>query len=74
MFVVYTKVTPEEIREDAQEAITGIEEWFKSQPKRRVCRVEFWYGRMFSIKKKNIAEQVNKIADECITGTGRYAE
>lgn len=65
-FVVYPKVSEEELRKMAQETIQQVEAWFVKNPKRRVCRVEVWYGKHLSIKRKTISEQVNALLEETL--------
>jgi hypothetical protein len=64
MFVMYGTISKKQMQKEAKEAIKGIENFFVEHPKRRVCRTEFWYGKVYSIKPKNVAEQVAKILDE----------
>jgi hypothetical protein len=66
MIIVYKTLSEQELRDSAAAAIPKIETFFVQNPKRRVCRTELWYGRTQSIKKKNIAEQINAIVDGLI--------
>jgi hypothetical protein len=59
MIVVYQKMSEQNLRKSAKETIPKIEEWFQKNPKRRVCKVELWYGEVASIKRKTVAEQIN---------------
>jgi Zn finger protein HypA/HybF involved in hydrogenase expression len=59
MIIVYNKMSKKELHESAKETIPQIEEWFQKNPKRRVCKVELWFGEMISIKRKTVAEQIN---------------
>ena len=66
MIVVYKTLSEQELRDSAAAAIPKIETFFVQNPKRRVCRTELWYGKSQSIKKKNVAEQINAIVDALI--------
>lgn len=66
MFMIYKKHPEETIRNEAAEAIVQIEEWFRTNPRRRVCRAAFWYERRHGVRKGHVAEDVNKIADDAI--------
>jgi hypothetical protein len=68
MLVVYRKIPESEIRETAAKAIGEIGEWFKANPKRRVCNVELWYNKKVTVKPKTIAEQINAAAEAAIKG------
>jgi hypothetical protein len=70
MIVVYAPMSEQQLRKSASENIPKIEEWFKANPKRRVCRVELWYGEVISIKRKTVAEQINARMEKLI-GEGR---
>lgn len=38
---------------ECEEAAARIEEWFKANPRRKVCRTEYW-----TIRKGNVLQQV----------------
>jgi hypothetical protein len=65
-FVIYPRLTEQELRESAAETIPKIETFFVQNPKRRVCRSELWYGKAHSIKKKDVAGQINAIVEELL--------
>ena len=66
MIVVYEKISSEEIRKTAKEAVEKITAWFASNPKRRVCRTSLRYGKIISVKRKTIKEQIWSAAEEAI--------
>lgn len=68
MIVIYQKLSEEELRKSAQETIPQVESWFANNPKRRVCKAELWYGKRLSIKRKNVAEQVNAVVNDLVNG------
>lgn len=61
MILVYDRLTEKQLKKDASEVVKNLTKWFKDNPKRKVCRAELWYGKMHSIKRKNIKGQINKI-------------
>lgn len=61
MILIYDKFTKAQLKKEAAEAVKSLTEWFKNNPKRKTCRAEMWYGRMHSIKPKDIKGQINKI-------------
>lgn len=69
MFLLYERIPDDELRESAKDAIKQIEQFFKDNPRRRVCRTELWYGKVRSIKKKDVATQINDIVEELITNS-----
>jgi hypothetical protein len=72
MIVIYKTLTEQELRDSAAESIPKIESWFVQNPRRRVCRTELWYGETKSIKRKNVADQINAIVDKLVED-GRVA-
>ena len=66
MIIVYHKMSKKGLRKSAKETIPQIEEWFQKNPKRRVCKVELWYGRHASIKRKDVAAQINAVVEGII--------
>lgn len=66
MIALYKTVPEKTIRKEVKESIPKIEEWFKLNPKRKVCRTSLWYGKIISIRRKTIAQQLNAAADEAI--------
>jgi hypothetical protein len=68
MFVVYQTIPEKEIRQTAKESIEGVTKWFAEHPKRRICRVEVWYGRQIKVKRTTVAQQINEAAEAAIKG------
>ncbi len=60
MFAVYPNVPDEKIREAADKLLKDIPEWFSNNPKRRVCRVEFFYGKVLKLTRKNYKEMIEQ--------------
>ena len=71
MIFVYGKVPAKEIRKEAKESVTLIEDWFEANPKRKVCNTKVWYGKMVKIHKGKVAEEINRFAEEAIEGDKR---
>lgn len=67
MIVIYPKMTEENLRKAAADAIVKVEGWFTQNPKRRVCRAELWYSKHLSIKRKTVAAQINALLEETLT-------
>lgn len=65
-FVVYNRLSEAELREAAKKTALQLEDWFKNNPKRRICKAELWYGSSHKIKRKNVAEQINAIVEEIL--------
>jgi len=57
----------DELRKTAADAIDQINSWFTSNPKRRVCHAELWYGKRLAIKRKTVAKQINTLLAETLT-------
>ena len=66
MIIVYPKMSEEELRKIAADAIPQIQEWFQQNPKRRVCHAELWYGKKLTIKRKDVAKQINDFLEEIL--------
>lgn len=58
MLVVYSKIPESRIRREAKEGVTKIEAWFVKNPKRKVCRSELWYGKLTTIRRGHVAEDM----------------
>lgn len=68
MLVVYHKVPEATIRKEAASTIMDVTTFFQEHPKRRVCRVEFWYGKVHSIRRGHVSEDINAARDAAIKG------
>jgi hypothetical protein len=66
MIVIYPKISVKKLKKDAKDLIPKIEQWFKDNPKRRVCRTELWYGKCINIRRKTVAEQINAVVKELL--------
>jgi hypothetical protein len=65
-FVCYQKLPAKAIRKSAKRSIDGIEEFFKCNPKKKICVAELWYGRTIDVRKGHVAEDVNAAAELAI--------
>lgn len=59
LFVFHQKLTARELDEAAAGAKRDIAAWYKANPKRRVCNAQFWYGRMYKIRKGHIEADID---------------
>lgn len=66
MFIVYAPIPNDELRKLAEETIPRVSAWFESNPKRRVCTAELWYGKRLKLKRKTFAEQINAYLSESL--------
>jgi len=64
--VIYQRTPAKQIRKEAKESIQKIEDWFKDNPKRRVCHAQTWYDRMTKVRRKHVTEDVNAAVEEAI--------
>jgi hypothetical protein len=65
-FVVYKRITEQEIRQDAKKVIEDLGRWFQENPRRMICRAELWYGRITRIRRKHVEEDVGTAAREAL--------
>ena len=63
-FAAYHRISNEEIQASVKSLILRSEDFFAANPKRRVARVGVWYGQEAKIRRKHIAENCQKAADE----------
>lgn len=54
------------IRQDAEETIKRVAEWFDRNPRQTVCQVELWYGKKLALKKETIAQQINDFVEKIL--------
>lgn len=66
MIAVYRTIPAEEIKANAEAAILQIEEWFKNNPRRRICRTAVWYGKSIKIKRGKVRETLESAVKEAI--------
>jgi len=66
MIIVYARVTDDEIRSGAVQAIADIKAWFKANPKRRVCNADCWYGRRIKVRRDYVCEDVEAARDQAL--------
>ncbi len=65
-FVVYKRLTEEEIRQDARKVMEDLERWFQENPRRMICHAELWYGRPARIRRQHVEEDVEKAAQAAL--------
>lgn len=66
MIVVYKSIPIATMKRDGKKSIKGIREWFEKNPAKEECKVEFFYGKIFPVRRDHVAEDVNKIVDDQI--------
>ena len=64
MLVVYKKMAKAEIRRLVTETLPRLEKWFADNPKRRICNVEFVYGKMIKVRSGHVKEDLKAALDE----------
>jgi hypothetical protein len=60
VFAIYPRIPEKELREMAQEVVSKTEAFFANNPKRRVCRVQVWYGKVITIRRKHVQEDIDE--------------
>lgn len=60
MFVIYQKIPPKEIKRLGRKLIKDLPKWFEDNPKRKVCRVELWHGKVINVRKENFKERIEQ--------------
>ena len=66
MIALYQTVPDSQIKKDGQDLIKRIGDFFKTNPKRKICNVQVWYGRTLRIKKTTIKEQIHEAVEEAL--------
>lgn len=66
MIVIYKTVPNATIKKDAKASIPKIEAFFEANPKRRICRAQFWYGKFKKIRRNHVKEDVDAVVKECL--------
>lgn len=54
MIIVYRKLT----KQEAEDNIAAIEQWFKDNPKRNICRTD-----LFKVRRNHVREDVMEHAE-----------
>lgn len=67
MIVVYSKMTKKQLKKIVEDSIKKIGEWFKSNPKRKICKVEWVYSEEKKVRRNHVEEDIKKLADETET-------
>jgi len=62
MIIVYNKISDKEIDKDAKRSVKDISKWFSSNPERKTCKTEFWYGKVATVRKSHIEADILKAA------------
>jgi len=60
MIAIYKKVPEEEILKESKGITQRVKQFFKTNPKRKVCRIGLWYDKSFSIRRGHVDEDLTK--------------
>jgi hypothetical protein len=64
MILIYEKIPATKIKKQAKSFIKKINDWFTNNPTRKVCKTVMWHGEKYTIKRKDVKQQIDKIVDE----------
>jgi hypothetical protein len=53
-------MTPEQADDISAQAKAGIKKFFENNSKRRICKADLWYGKRFTIKRKDVDAQIDE--------------
>lgn len=67
MFVVYQKLTKKQLADSVKETIPQLIKWFKDNPKRDTCQAEMWYGKVLTVRRDHVEEDVKEAAKKVAT-------
>jgi hypothetical protein len=65
-FILYKRLTEQEIRQDARKVVEDLGRWFRENPRRMICRAELWYGRTACVRRKHMEEDVETAVREAL--------
>jgi hypothetical protein len=71
MFTVFRHLTKQQFAKEVPDSSKQVCQWFQDNQDRDDCKVQLWYGRVHTIKRKGVAEQIKAIADAHIAA-GEY--
>ena len=60
MIVIYPRLPRKEIIRAYEELATSIPQWFKTNPDRKICRIELFYGREVHVTRENYKTRLAK--------------
>lgn len=63
-FVIYNKISEKELIKTTEDAISRVKTWFAANPRRRICNIQWVYGKMIKVRKNHIDEDINKEAEK----------
>lgn len=58
LITFHKRMTAKELDKAAKQCKVEVANWFATHPKRRVCNAQLWYGRVYKIKRTQIAEGI----------------
>ena len=51
--IAYNKIPDKEIRRVADEFKPILATWFENNPKRKICKIDWFYGRSIDVRREN---------------------
>lgn len=57
---VYRRLSDEEIMEGVEEIKPRLLKWFEENPHRKICKVDWFYGRSIDLRRENYEERIQK--------------
>jgi hypothetical protein len=64
--LLYKRLSKEEIDKYYQDTLVNIPIWFKENPRRRVCHLQWVYGEVCKIRKQHIEKDMLKVYKKTI--------
>jgi hypothetical protein len=65
---VYQTIPEPTIRSWVNDFVPRLEAWFQSNPKRKICKVAWFYGRTFDLRRDNYQEKIARETERAIKG------
>lgn len=62
--MVYPRLSDAEKKMEVDRVANTVKAWFEQNPKRRVCRMDFFGHAEVSIKRRDVPDQVSRLADK----------
>lgn len=64
MILVYKKMTEAEIQKCADETLPRLEQWFRDNPKRRICNCQSFHRKMIKVRRGHVETDFAAAVDE----------
>lgn len=69
MIILYNRLSKKQIDKIYRKSLVDVSTWFEQNPKRKVCNMEWVYGKVCKIRKKYIKEDITKAYQQTILET-----